>query len=65
MCRGYLDDRGATHLAQVAHLIGPGGRDDGWMIWLVGHRDVLDVRPPTAEEAMHAAELALDDGPRP
>jgi hypothetical protein len=47
-------------LAQVAHVIGAGGADEGWMVWLFHEQRELLDRYPTAEEAMAAAEAVLD-----
>ena len=52
-------------LAQVANVIGAGGKDEGWIVWLP-HRPHRPSEPlaryATAEEAMVAAEFGLDDG---
>jgi hypothetical protein len=53
-------------LAQVANVIGAGGKDEGWIVWLP-HRPHRPPEPPpgryaTAEEAMVAAEVGLDAG---
>jgi hypothetical protein len=57
--RGYLDGRVVAH---VAHLVGPGGRDDGWMVFIAGRRDALPDRYPSEFEGMLAAEAEILDG---
>ena len=60
--RGYLDSRVVAH---VAHLVGPGGRDEGWMVFIAGRPDALPDRYPSEFEGMLAAEavvLASDGG---
>ncbi len=47
-------------LAQVANVVGAGGADLGWMVWLFHGRGELTDRYPTGEAAMAAAEAALD-----
>jgi hypothetical protein len=54
--RGYLDGRVVAH---VAHLVGPGGRDDGWMVFIAGRPDALPDRYPSEFEGMLAAEAAV------
>lgn len=46
-------------VAQVAQVIGPGGTDDGWMVWLHGQPDAFQDRYPTMEAAIRVAEAAL------
>lgn len=60
MSRGFADD--GRQLAQVAHVLGPGGEDRGWMVWLLHRPRELFDRYPTKELAMDAAENALDSG---
>jgi hypothetical protein len=47
-------------VAQVAQVIGPGGTDRGWMVWLHGQPDSFRDRYSTTEAAMAAAEAALE-----
>jgi hypothetical protein len=47
-------------VAQVAHVIGPGGTDNGWMVWLHGQPDAFPDHYPTMEQAMAVAEAALE-----
>lgn len=47
-------------VAQVAQVIGPGGTDGGWMVWLHGRPDAFPDCYPTMEAAMRAAEAAPD-----
>ncbi|HZM29204.1 MAG TPA: hypothetical protein VFB77_01860 [Acidimicrobiales bacterium] len=54
--RGYLDGRVVAH---VAHLVGPGGRDDGWMVFIAGQADALPDRYPSEFEGMLAAETEV------
>ena len=49
-----------AQLAQVAHVVGPGGRDDGWMVWLTHQSVELSERFPSEQDAIAAAEAALD-----
>jgi hypothetical protein len=49
-------------LAQIAHIVGPGGADVGWMVWLTLKQGELFDHYPNAEEAMTAAERALTPG---
>jgi hypothetical protein len=58
MCRGFSVE--GHELAQVAHVYGPDGRDNGWIVLLTLQRGELFDHYPTPEEAMAAAEVALD-----
>jgi hypothetical protein len=60
MYRGTLD---GVVLAQVANVVGPSGADGGWMVWIHNDRDDLGPRYPNEDEAMAAAEAALDERP--
>jgi hypothetical protein len=65
-CRRMGMHRGTAEgvpVAQVAQVIGPGGSDNGWMVWLYGQPDAFPDRFPTMEDAMRAAESALDQAP--
>lgn len=55
-----LSDEGVV-LAQVAHVLGPEGRDDGWMVFLIHEPDRQFDHYATDEEAMAAAEAVLND----
>lgn len=55
---GFGDD--GRQLAQVGDVIGPDGASQGWMVYLVHQQGELFDRYPTEEEAMAAAEAALD-----
>ena len=55
-----ISDEGLV-VAQVAHVVGPEGRDDGWMVWLIHQQGELFDRYASEEEAMSAAEAALND----
>jgi hypothetical protein len=46
-------------VAQVAQVIGPGGTDNGWMVWLFGRPDAFPDHYSTMEQAMAVAEAAL------
>jgi hypothetical protein len=50
-------------IAQVAQVIGPGGTDKGWMVWLYGQPEAFPDRYPTMEAAMAVAEAALGQPP--
>lgn len=54
--RGYLEGEVVAH---VAHVVGPGGSDDGWMVFIVGLTDALPDRYPNEFEAMLAAEAEV------
>jgi hypothetical protein len=54
-----LSDQGLA-LAQVALVLGPEGQEEGWMVWLTHRPDAVFERFATGEEAMIAAEAALD-----
>lgn len=47
-------------VAQVAQVIGPGGTDGGWIVWLRGQPDAFPDRYPTMDAAIAVAEAALD-----
>jgi hypothetical protein len=47
-------------VAQVAHMVGAGGSDGGWIGWLVSRPRELLGRYDSAEAAMTAAEAALE-----
>lgn len=51
-------------LAQVGHVTGPSGADWGWMVWLTLEQGELFDRYAGLEEAMAAAEEALDPDTR-
>lgn len=55
-----ISDEGLV-IAQVAHVVGPEGRDEGWMVWLIHQQGELFDRYASEEEAMAAAEAALND----
>ena len=55
-----LSEQGLV-LAQVAQVLGPDGHDEGWMVWLTHRPDAVFDRYGTDEEAMLAAEAALND----
>ena len=57
--RGYQDGRVVAH---VAHVVGPGGRDDGWMVFIAGRADALPDRYPSEFDGMLAAEAEILDG---
>jgi hypothetical protein len=61
LCRGFSVDEG-QELAQVAHVFGPDGTDHGWIVLLTLQQGELFDHFPTPEEAMAAAEAALDTG---
>jgi hypothetical protein len=48
-------------VAQVAQVIGPGGTDCGWMVWLHGRPDAFPDRYPTMEDAMRVVEANILD----
>jgi hypothetical protein len=54
------DGRWVT-VAQVAQVIGPGGTDGGWMVWLHGRSDAFPDRYPTMEDAMRVVEANVAD----
>ena len=56
------DDAG-HQLAQIAHIVCPGGADVGWMVWLTLQQGQRFDRYPNAGEAMAAAERALTPPP--
>lgn len=59
LCRGFSPGEG-QELAQVAHVFGPDGTDNGWIVLLTLQQGELFDHYPTPEAAMAAAEAALD-----
>ena len=57
--RGYLEGQVVAH---VAHVVGPGGRDEGWMVFITGRADPLPDRYPTEFDGMLAAEAEILGG---
>lgn len=58
MRRGYSVE--GHQLAQVAHVFGADGNDNGWIVLLTHQQGELFDHYPTPEAAMAAAEVALD-----
>jgi hypothetical protein len=56
---GFSDD--GRQLAQIGDVVGPDGTSQGWMVYLVHQQGELFDRYPTEEDAMAAAEAALDN----
>jgi hypothetical protein len=57
--RGYLDGKVVAH---VAHVVGPGGRDEGWTVFIAGRSEPLPDRYPSEFEGMLAAEADILGG---